>query len=207
MENLRVIKDTYNGNLYVIDDNDVKTMNLCDTYDNYGNVIGHYAAGDYHIGNSGCDYEKDLKSYLTEKFGIDFSEVEFEADEEVTDIYADEDNLSDFIANNKKKILSAVEDFRKENEHITECKSLEYWDGNNHQSIVLEDENGCDYRFVYADVNTEEYVLEDYKKAEWTDYERGFSCSKGNNSYNFRKSCYQKDAFFVAEVVNSEDYL
>ena len=56
----------------IVDDNDIKEGNYCETHDRYGNLVGCYDAGCYSPNNSDSDYkEGDEEAHVQAQF-IDY---------------------------------------------------------------------------------------------------------------------------------------
>src|SRR5690606_23902608 len=100
---------------YAIDSVKIETLNLCDTYTQFGQRVGHTDAGDYHPDNSYSPaYEECLKA-VAEKFVVN----DFEDD-----------------PGNLKEIQAFVTAWIEENQNLENCEGFTYWNGHNWQTII-----------------------------------------------------------------------
>lgn len=157
------LKKTYSDGpetFYAIPESKIENLEVWSTYDQFGQIIGHENAGDYHFDNSYCDLLiVDCKKAISEKFGIDV--------EKITIV-----NMggSDFIIEpgdgeehgfNESQVNKFIEEFRKENESLTMCKGFSYWDGHNWKTVITEiDNSDAEWEIV-----SDEKLIADLTKA------------------------------------------
>jgi hypothetical protein len=120
---------------YAIPADKIETLNLFETYDGRGQLVGHTNAGDYHLDNSDGTYATtDCIKAIAEKFGIDYDNIhivneskdEFKIEAGDGEEYGfDEDAVNDFI-----------KEWRDENESLVEVKGFTYWDGHNWKTVT-----------------------------------------------------------------------
>src|SRR5690606_5824651 len=111
---------------YAIDSAKIDTMNLCDTYDRFGQKVGHTDAGDYHPDNSYSPaYEECLKA-VAEKFVVNTEGAIFRGDE--IEFEDDPGNL--------KEIQAFVTAWIEENQNLETCECFTFWNGHNWQTII-----------------------------------------------------------------------
>lgn len=144
---------------YAIPDEKIETLNEFETYDRYGQQIGHEAAGDYHIDNEQSPARQDCISAIQEKFrvivNIDTHNevVEWIDNTEVDEWISDQNDpteAGEFIA----EINSFISEWVEENSTITTLRGFDYWDGSNWRTVVVEREHtGRD--------NTSHQILDD----------------------------------------------
>jgi hypothetical protein len=138
-----------NETIYMLDRDRIETENLHETYGDWGQIVGHNTAGDYTFQNSECDAEADMLKAI----GNQFTEEELETIDE--DLYnTDIDDLD--VSDNAKELLKK---WLEENEIITTCKSLTFWDGSNYKTIVFENEHTG-----FNDMELEECSDEEYER-------------------------------------------
>ena len=194
MENYTVIKLIYKEDenypdFFIINNKDITEKNLSDTYDNYGQQIGSYAAGDYTIADcADCrnKFVKDAKNKfcVPDNAGFDVCDLSFYVDGEKYEV---------------KGLDKFLEKWKNENESFVKCKTIDFFNGNNMQSVVFwtdVDIEGIEYEEV--DLQTSKKIIREYKEykesgaGEQNQYEVIY---KGKN-YNFSCSRWQ-DAFGI----------
>lgn len=144
---------------YAIPEEKIKTLNEFETYDRFGQQVGHEAAGDYHIDNEQSPAKQDCISAIQEKFGVDVNidthneVVEFIQNTEVDEWISDQNDpteAGEFI----NEINSFISEWVEENSTITTLSGFDYWDGSNWRTVVVEREHtGKD--------NTSHQILDD----------------------------------------------
>ena len=119
---------------YAISPERIETLNVADTYGQYGQEVGHYNAGDYHFDNSASSCQSDCEKAIREKFNleevvtIDFieSDGKWIIDEDTYDsTQAEASDINDFIS-----------EWREENESLSSCQGFNYWDGHNWKTVI-----------------------------------------------------------------------
>lgn len=156
-------------------------------YNEYGQTIGSYLAGDYNFAN---DYfEKQAKKAAEEYFGkIDWDEIEFESnddDSEVT-LEGDDDRL--------EEIQKFINEWAADNINIVKVKACNYWDGHNYKSIIIDGEFGEEENSLYKvldDEETQKYI-DLYKRAEF-------------GSWSFGKRTANIDGYTVIQTQYTSD--
>lgn len=127
--------DAYTPTPVLAISNEIETLNLADTYDDFGQQVGHSDAGDYSIHNSDySDAYHDMIKAVRESFSIN-EDVEFDID--VNDLTATEE-----IGVNAEELKSFCEKWREDNETFNTVKGFDHWDGHNWKTIVTEIEFG-----------------------------------------------------------------
>jgi hypothetical protein len=121
---------------YAIPSDKIETISLHETYDQYGQTIGHTNAGDYSIENEYCEAESLCITDLCEKFNIE--------NDNINAIHPDGDiELEDQVENLD---IEAVKNFiliwEKENCTYTTVNGFNYWDGHNNKTITTECNTG-----------------------------------------------------------------
>ena len=178
-------KTNYESNEYFIfltDEDNFKKVDLCDTHNRFGQVVGCVNAGCYSLVNTEGDAcIRHLEAHIEAKFSIEFSYSDYkdgEYDEEL------------FFA----ELKSEIESWAEANVMHTEVTAWNYWNGNNHQTIVL----GCDFgepdcEEVNDDEN--EAIIDDYENnVEWEDWNFGQRRGFGDK-YIFHQSQYASDPY------------
>lgn len=125
---------------YAIADDKIETLNLFETYDGYGQEVGHYNAGDYHFGNSESSAVRDCEKAIAEKFDISLSNINIineGGDDFIVEPGDGEDHGFDEAAVNE-----FIKVWRSENESLTEVGGFTYHDGHNFQTIVTRIDDG-----------------------------------------------------------------
>lgn len=173
-------KNSEDCNLFICRRNEFKYEELHDCYDRYGQEIGAEGAEDYSVENYYCS---DLRAKFLEDFR---NEINCE----------DIENVDDLLDCEREDVLKWVENWREENESATMAKVLNYFNGHNWQSIIIncDIDEACNYEEVAEEVAEE--VLTAYENAEFGDYEFGKrSCECGG--FEFIQTQYSSDPFEV----------
>lgn len=165
---------------YAISKEKIEKLNVCDTYTDYGQLVGHYDAGDYSIENSASDAYRSCEKAIKEKFGVEatFTEegIVKEIDgEEVPSSYDDEHDVDYDVEKANKlfnlaiEIQDFIEEWRKENEVFNTCEGFDYWDGHNWQTITVSSE--LDGEPSHSIVDDENLVAELNKAIEEREFQ------------------------------------
>lgn len=112
---------------------EIETLKLAKTYDNFGQLVGHYNAGDYHFDNSESNAINDCNNALLEAGLINNTdEISWYYDGKafIDDLYGENENC------NKEAIENFANSWREENESLTEVEGFDYWDGNNWKTVT-----------------------------------------------------------------------
>lgn len=112
---------------YAIDPAKIETLNLFETYDGFGQQVGHYNAGDYHPDNSASPAVQDCLNAIAEKFGIDTDGIEFRGDE------IEFEGVPDNVAAIRDFVSSWIAD----NASIGTCEGFTFWNGHNWQTVIV----------------------------------------------------------------------
>lgn len=135
-----VLEKTYvnDGRFYITRRSNFETVNLCDCFDDYGQIIGCYGAKCYSFDNSDSDATKDCLRALYEHFGIEYSDDDllFSIEEVLN---GENDLLADV---DKEKIDEFIKNWKENNETHTEVDAWTYWDGRNYRTIILQSDFG-----------------------------------------------------------------
>lgn len=110
-------------------------INMCETYDAYGQKVDCYNAGCYSLENPESSARNDFLEDLYKHFNIDFD------DDQIDDDYYHRtvNNENDLLENiPSEKISQFMKNWQEKNETHTECVAWVYHDGSNFQSIVTE---------------------------------------------------------------------
>lgn len=139
---------------YAINESKIEPLNLFETYDQYGQKVGHYNAGDYAIDNSASDAKAHCEKAIEEKFNlasivIDDEKVYSIDNEEVDYSFDDESEFQKLVID----INEFIEEWKKENERFTEVKGFTFWNGHNQQTIITKTDDGEPTHNVVDDDN------------------------------------------------------
>lgn len=187
---------------YAIPENKIETLNLSETYGDYGQIVGHTDAGDYHFDNEYSDAQKDCLNELLKKFTTEVdAEIEFIDDR--NDIFiVDEDSYDGDT--DVKELNEFVKNWREKNESLTEVEGFTFWDGHNWKTIVT----SCDFgEPTHNIVDNEELIKELNKAIENKEFEKeGF----GRKIYKAHGwvviDSYYQDVWEEYEIVSSDEY-
>lgn len=173
----------------------IETLNVFETYDKYGQKVGHENAGDYHIDNSQSDAKSDCEIAIKEKYGVEVSidahnsciEVidNTEVDEWISE--NEDENAGNFISELNAFIL----EWCNEKENISSCQGFTYWNGNDWKTIIT------DYEFdgnpSHSIVDDEDLIVELSAAIENKEFvNEGFGCKNyESGNWNIEKSYYQ----------------
>lgn len=181
--------------IVIINESQIESKKLCETYDDFGQQCGCYAAGCYSIDNSDSDFESDLKDAIKKKFGqLDtfniipcVDEYAFEYEDEPED-----DDNTDVEAINK-----FINEWIKENTYHCDAEVFEYHDGSNWHSLAISVE-GVEPALEEVEEELNEKILEEYEDANWGDWQSGIMTGE-SELFTFTKSQWQDD-WAVASV-------
>jgi len=180
---------------YAIDAEKIKEIPESDTYDRYGQQIGHEAAGDYHIDNDYSSAKQDCIAAIEEKFGYKVS-IDYKNGVEVIENTETDEWISEQIDPTEageliSDINSFISEWGNENSTITALRGFNYWDGHNWKTVVVEREHtGRD--------NTSHQILDDQELIA----ELNEAIETSNRTiYEFGKEKYQSDNWEI--VVNN----
>lgn len=161
---------TNDKQIVIINENQIESKNLCETYNDFGQECGCYDAGCYSIDNSDSDFESDLKDAIKKKFGhLDtfniipcFDEYAFEYEDE-----PEEDDNTDVEAINK-----FINEWIKENTSHCDAEVFEYHDGSNWHSLAISVE-GVEPVLVEVEEELNDKIISEYQDADRTEFNMG----------------------------------
>ena len=169
----------------VIYSEDVVSGYLHDTYDRYGQPLDSYAASDWTLSNSGCDFAKDLTNALKEKFPSLDDEFHVDPDRDF-----DEDLLNGV---SKEVIDREIEKYVEEESTYTEAVYFNYWDGSNRQSVIIDcptlDYEECE---IVDDEEVLKGIFNALDKVELSDRGTGIKSGRANG-YCVQISAWQNN--------------
>lgn len=135
-----VLEKTYvsDGRFYITRRSNFETVNLCDCFDNYGQIIGCYGAKCYSFDNSDSDAAKDCLRELYEHFGIEYSDDDLLFS--IEEVLNGENDL--LVEVDEEKINEFIKNWKENNETHTEVDAWTYWDGRNYRTVILQSDFG-----------------------------------------------------------------
>lgn len=173
---------TFNGNLY-----DCKYNGLS---------LSHAEIGDYSFGQ--YDFDADLKKAIKEALNIDLSLDGLVIDKGSLDIHTydteEEEELSRLIDTKGKEIIAFADEWAEKHEDLVKGDYIEYWDGSNTDTIVLNsdiddystrrdyellDEDDEEAIKVLQEFEAKELVEEDFYEKRYRSKSYDFCLSKG----------------------------
>lgn len=180
---------------YAIDPAKIETMNLCDTYDQFGQKLGHTDAGDYHPDNSYSPaYEECLKA-VAEKFVVNTEGAMFRGDE--IEFEDDPGNL--------KEIQAFVTAWIEENQNLETCEGFTYWNGHNWQTIITACEQDSAITHQVVDDETLAELAHAIESREFVKEAFGEKIYKSDNGYYVIDS-YVQGAWEAYRIVPEAEY-
>lgn len=185
---------TYDNELYIVLTSDIKNIDLCDCYNDYGQLIGHYDAGDYSLENSECSMRQEMIKDGRSVFGESFENIELDSDLTISN--AEELGLSD----RESEINAFIKSYEEENSYYNTVKAIQYWDGSNNRSLIIGGlEVGGNAEIVEGDLSRE--ILEEYQNIEPGEYNNGLSYVQGEK-YQYKFTQYP--CFYECEVITDQ---
>lgn len=188
---------TNDKQIVIINENQIETKKLCETYNDFGQKCGCYDAGCYSIDNSDSDFIKDLKKAVEEKFGFipayDIESVGESACINFDDSVDDEDAEKIDV----EPIEKFINEWIKENTSHCDAEVFEYHDGSNWNSLAISVE-GVEPALEEIEDGLNEKILEEYEDADWGDWQVGIKTGE-SKLFTFTKSQWQDD-WAVARV-------
>lgn len=181
--------------LVIINEDQIETKKLCETYDEHGQQCGCYAAGCYSLDNSESDFENDLRNAVEKEFGLlsaynimnTLGACVFEFEEE-----PDETDDTDVEA-----IESFINAWVKENTSHCDATVFEYHDGSNWHSLAI-DVEGVDPALEEVEDELNEKIISEYEDAERTEFVMGKMVFE-SDSFIFTVTQFASD-WTIAEV-------
>ena len=149
--------DDYEGGFSIVNKDDIETKYLCETYDNHGNQIGCENAGCYSFNNPASGMHEDCIKEINEKFNLKLSNESWMSNINEWERYLKNNEVPE---NRIDEILEFIEKFEEKNSHHIKTKSIDYWDGRNWRTLILEI-----LELVY-DGYTDGYILDEEEAAD-----------------------------------------
>jgi hypothetical protein len=175
--------------MFVTKRDNFESVNLCETYDNYGQKVGCYNAGCYAIDNSDSDAEKDFLRDLYDHFGIEYNDDDL-AEFDFSDV---ENGLNELLSGiSQEKIDSFIKEWKEKNEIHTEAIAWTYWDGHNFRSLVMRSDLG-EPDVEEIDDDEEEAILAELPGFP---YIEGTTASIETENYIFTFTLWADDPFY-----------
>lgn len=163
---------TNDKQIVIINENQIESKNLCETYNDFGQECGCYDAGCYSIDNSDSDFIKDLKKAVEEKFGFipayDIESVGESACINFDDSVDDEDAEKIDVEPIEKFINQWIE----ENTSHCDAEVFEYHDGSNWNSLAILVE-GVEPALVEVEEELNDKIISEYEEADRTEFNMG----------------------------------
>jgi len=183
-----------NGDMGIIMESNIKSMNYCNTHSNYGQEIGCCDAGCYSFDNDNSDFLKDLIKFIKEKYDIEIDEFEsyYSSPEEFIKEF---EGFNDF-----QDIKKSIENWIEENEHHVLCNAVDYWDGSNWKSIITYNEYCDEFGYDVLDEMNEEVQTIKKELPDSTPYIEGTCLDVKTENYTFSFSRYPSPYF--CEILN-----
>ena len=158
--------------IVLINENQIESKKLCETYDDFGQQCGCYAAGCYSIDNSDSDFIKDLKKAVDEKFGFipayDIDCVGESACINFDDSVDDEDAEKIDV----EPIEQFINEWIKENTSHCDAEVFEYHDGSNWNSLAISVE-GTDPALEEIEEELNAEIVNEYISGHRTEFVQG----------------------------------
>lgn len=189
---LRVVKAYEQEYLYVIVNEKEITFNgnLCECKYN-GLSLSHAEIGDYSFGQ--CNFDEDLKQAIKEALNIDLSLDGLVVNKNNLDIHTydaeEEEELSRLIKEKRAEIIAFANDWAEKHEDLVKGDYIEYWDGSNTDTIVLNSDiedysTRRDYELLDEDDEEAIKVLKECEEKELLDEDCYETRYRGKN-YDF----------------------
>lgn len=173
----------------------IETKPLCNTYDNYGQQCGCYAAGCYSINNTDCSCLHDLRTAINEKFGPLPEYGMYDYEDELFFVLEGADGTEelDII-----EINGFIKEWIKENTSHVEATVFEYHDGSNWHSLPISFNESDRPELEEVEDELNEKIVSEYEAAEWSDWDR-FKRTGISESFTFTTTQFATD-FTIAKV-------
>lgn len=127
---------------------EIEDLELHQTYDRFGQLIGHDNADDYSIYNQYSYADSDCLKELIERFQITSKVNDYNTPNDVDFLSINSDGEIDITLNieeyeienfDRVKINAFIKKWEEENAEYNTVKGFDYWDGSNWRTIVVED--------------------------------------------------------------------
>lgn len=158
--------------IVLINENQIETKKLCETYDDFGQQCGCYSAGCYSIDNCESDFMEDLKNAVKEQFGF-IPAYDVESVGDVACINFDssvEDEDAEKI--DVELIEKFINEWIKENTSHCNAEVFEYHDGSNWHSLAISVE-GTDPALEEIEEELNAEIVNEYISGHRTEFVQG----------------------------------
>jgi hypothetical protein len=190
---------------FSIPENQLEDMYIHNTYNDYGQLVGHTDAGDWSVLNHSCDLYTECINAIKEKFlnGLDTDDLEINDDFSVYWFGWDLDGLNVSLSEEKKaEIQNWIKEYEEKNSKYGECRGFNYWDGHNWRTVVVSNEFD-DFR-NYEVVDDEDLIKELNEAVEESEF---YKEGPGYREYRYGKwsvisSNWQEhfEEFIISEI-------
>ena len=218
LKNLHHYDDYEGADFLVCGEDEITEGYLHDTYNRYGIALDEYEAGDYCLANSESVMASDIECAILSSKNFRPMLVAAMVEED-GDLFGDGSNEEDFkqwfdqaisidtegnveINGEENAELTAfAKKYNEENTIYTEAKYINYWDGSNFQTLLL-DADGYETAFEVLSEDDEEYkpIMEALEKYD-TYIHEGICKSEVIGNYEISHSLYQEDHFYCISRV------
>jgi hypothetical protein len=188
---------------YAIAADKIEALNLSETYDQHGQLVGHTNAGDYHLDNlEGTAAIEDCKTAIADKFGIDYDNINIEnvGDDtfKIVAGYGEEYGFDEAAVN------AFIKEWREENESLTDVKGFTYWDGHNWKTVTTSINFGEPSHSI---VDDEKLIAELNEAIENKSFEKsGFGCEVYSYENWMVIDSNWQGTWSAFEIMSMEDY-
>lgn len=159
--------------IVIINENQIVTKKLCETYDDYGHECGCYNAGCYAINNYDSDFIEDLKKAISVKFGelpaYDVNSSTPDSGYIVWDDDVDDEELTNV---DREAINVFLNEWVEENTKHPEVTVFEYHDGSNWHSLAMSVE-GTDPALEEIEEELNAEIVNEYISGHRTEFVQG----------------------------------
>ena len=158
--------------IVIINESQIESKKLCETYDDFGQQCGCYAAGCYSIDNCESGFMKDLKNAVEEKFGF-IPAYDVESVGDVACINFDssvEDEEAEKI--DVEPIEKFINEWIKENTSHCDAEVFEYHDGSNWHSLAISAE-GTEPALEEIEEELNAEIVNEYISGHRTEFVQG----------------------------------
>ena len=158
--------------IVIINESQIESKKLCETYGDFGQQCGCYAAGCYSIDNCESGFMKDLKNAVEEKFGF-IPAYDVESVGDVACINFDssvEDEEAEKI--DVEPIEKFINEWIEENTYHCDAEVFEYHDGSNWHSLAINVE-GVEPALVEVEEELNNKIISEYQDADRTEFNMG----------------------------------
>src|SRR5690554_5812549 len=128
--------------------NSFYALKLNETYDQFGQLVGHDIAGDYSIYNQYSYADADCLKELIEHFKITSTAYDYNTPDDVDFLSINSDGKIEITLNieeqdienfDRAKINHFIKKWEEENAVYNSVTGFNYWDGRKWQTVIVED--------------------------------------------------------------------